>query len=64
MGKDSIVDSGTSNTISQQKIFVWNGGAIFEPYYCMLLVNLLHFGFVRVRVNSNDRHTSIQVDFE
>ena len=40
MGKDGIVDSGTSNTISQQEIFVWDGGAIFEPYNRTLLVDL------------------------
>src|SRR5215213_2205879 len=64
MGKDSIVDSVAGDTICQQEIFVRYGGAIFETHDGALFVNLLHFGVVRLGVNANDRHTSIQIDFE
>src|SRR6185437_3634644 len=64
MGKDGIVDSVAGDTISQQEIFIWNGDAIFETHERASFVNLLHFSFVRLRINTDDRHTSIQVDLE
>src|SRR5689334_17211885 len=64
MGKDGIVDSVAGDAIRQQEIFIWNGDAIFETHNGVSFVNLLHFSFVRLRVNADDRHTSIQVDFE
>ncbi len=64
MGKDGIVNVVACDTIGQQEIFIGYGGAIFETHDGALFVKLLHFSFVRLGVNGNDRHTSIQIDFE